>query len=81
MYPNRFSDSEAAIEEALAKSDIGYINLYLLHALNEEQFDVMVNPGAVKRPEELNAKAKRSWICIRNIAWSKMAERGSQKYV
>ena len=26
LYPNRFSDPEAAIEEALAKLDIGYID-------------------------------------------------------
>ena len=31
LYPNQFSDSEAAIEEALAKLDIGYIDMMLLH--------------------------------------------------
>ncbi|MBD5549715.1 MAG: aldo/keto reductase [Lachnospiraceae bacterium] len=31
LYPNQFSDPEAAIEEALAKLDIGYIDLMLLH--------------------------------------------------
>lgn len=31
LYPNQFADPEAAIEEALAKLDIGYIDLLLLH--------------------------------------------------
>ena len=31
LYPNQFSDPEAAIEEALAKLDIGYIDMMLLH--------------------------------------------------
>ena len=31
LYPNQFADPEAAIEAALAKLDIGYIDLLLLH--------------------------------------------------
>lgn len=31
LYPNQFSDAEAAIEQALEKLDIGYIDLLLLH--------------------------------------------------
>ena len=31
LYPNQFSDAEAAIEEALDKLDIGYIDMMLLH--------------------------------------------------
>lgn len=31
LYPNQFSDPEAAIDEALKKLDIGYIDLMLLH--------------------------------------------------
>ena len=31
LYPNQFSNPEAAIEEALAKLDIGYIDMMLLH--------------------------------------------------
>lgn len=31
LYPNQFSDPEAAIEQALEKLDIGYIDLMLLH--------------------------------------------------
>ncbi len=31
MYPNQFSDPEAAIEEALTKLDIDYIDMMLLH--------------------------------------------------
>lgn len=31
LYQNQFSDPEAAIEEALAKLDIGYIDMMLLH--------------------------------------------------
>ena len=31
LYPNQFSDAEAAIEEALAKLDIDYIDMMLLH--------------------------------------------------
>lgn len=31
LYPNQFSDPEAAIEEALAKLDIEYIDMMLLH--------------------------------------------------
>ena len=31
LYPNQFSDPEAAIEEALAKLDIDYIDMMLLH--------------------------------------------------
>lgn len=31
LYPNQYSDPEAAIEEALSKLDIGYIDMMLLH--------------------------------------------------
>lgn len=31
LYPNQFSDPEAAIEECLRKLDIGYVDLMLLH--------------------------------------------------
>ena len=31
IYPSQFADSEAAIDEAMAKLDIGYIDLMLLH--------------------------------------------------
>ena len=31
IYPNQFSDAESAIEQALAKLDIGYIDMMLLH--------------------------------------------------
>ncbi|MDE7176963.1 MAG: aldo/keto reductase [Lachnospiraceae bacterium] len=31
LYPNQFSDPEAAIEEAVAKLDIDYIDIMLLH--------------------------------------------------
>lgn len=31
LYPDQFSDPEAAIEEALGKLDIGYIDMMLLH--------------------------------------------------
>ena len=31
LYPNQFSDPEAAIEQALNKLDIGYIDMMLLH--------------------------------------------------
>lgn len=31
LYPNQFADSENAIEEALKKLDIGYIDMMLLH--------------------------------------------------
>ncbi len=31
LYPNQFADSEAAIEQALKKLDVGYIDLMLLH--------------------------------------------------
>ncbi|MEY8390500.1 aldo/keto reductase [Lachnospiraceae bacterium 45-W7] len=31
LYPNQFSDPEAAIEEALNRLDIGYIDMMLLH--------------------------------------------------
>ncbi len=31
LYPNQFSNPEAAIEEALTKLDIGYIDMMLLH--------------------------------------------------
>lgn len=32
-YPNQFSDAESAIDEALEKMDIGYIDMMLLHHL------------------------------------------------
>jgi diketogulonate reductase-like aldo/keto reductase len=31
LYPNQFADPEAAIEQALEKLDVGYIDLMLLH--------------------------------------------------
>lgn len=31
LYPNQFSDADAAIEQALEKLDIGYIDMMLLH--------------------------------------------------
>lgn len=36
LYPNQFSNPEAAIEEALHKMDIGYIDMMLLHHPGED---------------------------------------------
>lgn len=39
LYPSQFNDAEAAIEEALAKLDIGYIDLMLLHHPGESDVE------------------------------------------
>lgn len=39
LYPSQFSDPEAAIDEALEKMDIGYIDLMLLHHPGERDVD------------------------------------------
>lgn len=39
LYPSQFNDAEAAIEEALVKLDIGYIDLMLLHHPGESDVE------------------------------------------
>lgn len=50
LYPSRFSNPEAAINEALEKLNIGYIDLMLLHHLGEG--DVKAYKAMEKAVEE-----------------------------
>ena len=43
-------------EEQLARLRTDYIDFYLMHSLNKEKWDAMVEMGVVKRLEELKAK-------------------------
>ena len=54
LYPNQFSNPESAIEEALKKMDIGYIDMMLLHHPGEEDvkaylaMEKAVNEGKIR---------------------------------
>ena len=50
LYPNQFSDTENAIDEALEKLDIGYIDLMLLHHPGDD--DVKAYKAMEKAVEE-----------------------------
>ena len=55
-------DVDAIFQEQLEKLQTDYIDFYLLHALNKERFDAMVNLGGIKRLEELKAKGKIRYL-------------------
>ncbi|MDE5782314.1 MAG: aldo/keto reductase [Lachnospiraceae bacterium] len=50
LYPNQFSDAENAIDEALEKLDIGYIDLMLLH--HPGSYDVQAYKAMEKAVKE-----------------------------
>lgn len=68
LYPNQFSNPEAAIEECLRKLDIGYIDLMLLHHPGTD--DVK----AYKAMEKYVAQGKIRSIGLSNYYIKEMAE-------
>jgi len=58
-------DVNAVFEEQLKKLQTDYIDFYLLHALNKERFDKMVELGCIERLEALKAQGK-----IKNLGFS-----------
>lgn len=61
----KLEDIDAVFQEQLEKLQTEYIDFYLLHALNKERFQKMVELGGVKRLEELKAEGR-----IRNLGFS-----------
>ncbi len=58
----KLEDVDAVFEEQLEKLRTDYIDFYLMHALNQERFDAMVNLGVIKRLEELKAEGKIRYL-------------------
>lgn len=59
------ADVDETFEEQLSRLRTDHIDFYLMHAVNKERWDVMVELGVVKRLEELKAEGK-----IRNLGFS-----------
>lgn len=55
-------DVDAIFEEQLSRLQTDYIDFYLMHALDKEDWDAMVAMGTVKRLEELKAEGKIRYL-------------------
>jgi len=62
---NTVEDVDKYFEEQLSKLQTDYIDFYLMHAMNRERWDKMLELGCVKRLEELKEQGK-----IRNLGFS-----------
>lgn len=51
----KIEDVDATFEEQLARLQTDYIDFYLMHALNKERFDRMLELGCIERLEQLKA--------------------------
>jgi len=58
----KHEDFEKYLDEQLEKLDVDYVDFYLLHALNRERWDKMVEYGAIKFLEEARSKGKIKYI-------------------
>ncbi|MDE6642079.1 MAG: aldo/keto reductase [Acetatifactor sp.] len=58
-------DVDRIINEQLEKLQTDYIDFYLMHALNKDRFQDMVNIGCIERLEQLKEEGK-----IRNLGFS-----------
>ncbi|MBO5055340.1 MAG: aldo/keto reductase [Lachnospiraceae bacterium] len=59
---NTVEDVDKYFNEQLAKLQTDYIDFYLLHAMNKERWDKMLEIGCVKRLEELKAEGKIKYL-------------------
>lgn len=55
---NTADDVERLLDEQLAKLNKDYVDFYLMHAMNGERFDKMIEVGAIEKCEEMKAKGK-----------------------
>lgn len=62
LYPNQYSDPEAAIEEALDRLDIEYIDMMLLH--HPGAGDVEAYHAMERAVEEGNLKSRRNYTQV-----------------
>jgi predicted aldo/keto reductase-like oxidoreductase len=58
----KYEDFEKYLDEQLEKLDVEYIDFYLLHALNSDRWEKMVEHGAIKFLEEARSKGKIKYI-------------------
>ncbi len=62
---NTVEDVDKYFEEQLSKLQTDYVDFYLMHAMNKERWDKMLELGCVERLEELKAQGK-----IKNLGFS-----------
>lgn len=55
---NSREDAKQVFEEQLARLQVDYVDFYLLHALNKERWDKIVETGVVAQCEEWKAQGK-----------------------
>lgn len=55
---NTVDDVDRLVDEQLTKLQVDYIDFYLMHAMNKERWDKMLEIGCVTRLEELQAAGK-----------------------
>lgn len=58
----KLQDAEDIFAEQLTRLRTDYIDFYLMHALNKEKWDAMVEMGVVKRLEELKEEGKIRYL-------------------
>ena len=58
----KIEDVDTIFEEQLQKLQTDYVDFYLVHAMNKERFDKMVEIGFIKRLEELKAEGKIKYL-------------------
>lgn len=54
----KYEDMEATLDEQLARLDVDHVDVYLLHSLDRERFDKLVDMGVLKFLDEMVAKGK-----------------------
>lgn len=55
-------DVDATFEEQLSRLQTDYIDFYLMHALNKERFDRMLELGCIERLEQLKAEGRIHYL-------------------
>lgn len=58
----KLEDVDTIVEEQLTRLQTDYIDFYLMHAMNKERWDAMLQMGVVKRLEELKAEGKIRYL-------------------
>ncbi|MBQ8232898.1 MAG: aldo/keto reductase [Lachnospiraceae bacterium] len=58
----KLEDVDTILEEQLTRLQTDYIDFYLMHAMNKERWDAMLQMGVVKRLEELKAEGKIRYL-------------------
>ncbi len=59
---NEVSDVDRYFNEQLDKLQTDFVDFYLMHAMNKERWDKMLQMGCVKRLEELKAEGKIKYL-------------------